>query len=109
MQLLSPKWRNSASSTIVCFPGGQVLYHSAPDFNTCTDDRIAAFEDSEFSLPIDRVPTVTYVIANWLADGMLVCMHLIPSFVRNVFNIFDRCTATWSFSEACVGCPFGSL
>jgi len=37
----------------------------------------AAFEEQEFSIPIDEISNVSYVIANWLADGMVIYRYLV--------------------------------
>jgi hypothetical protein len=37
----------------------------------------AAFEELEFSIPIDEISNVSYVIANWLADGMVIYRFLV--------------------------------
>jgi len=37
----------------------------------------AAFEELEFSIPVDEISNVSYVIANWLADGMVVYRFLV--------------------------------
>jgi len=37
----------------------------------------AAFEEEEFSIPIDEISNVSYVIANWLADGMVIYRYLV--------------------------------
>jgi hypothetical protein len=47
------------------------------------DRYVAAFQQLEFSSPIGEISNVSYLIANWLAGGMMVRMHSIPIFVRN--------------------------
>ncbi|KAF8803136.1 hypothetical protein BYT27DRAFT_7260457 [Phlegmacium glaucopus] len=37
----------------------------------------AAFEEQEFSIPIDKISIVSYVIGNWLADGMVIYRYMI--------------------------------
>lgn len=63
------------------FPGGpgSYIFHLNSECCMYTEQRIAAFEEDEFSIPIDEISNVSYVIANWLADGMVVrIQHPLP-------------------------------
>jgi len=45
----------------------------------CTDDYLntAAFEQLEFSLPISQMSNISFVIVDWLANGLLIYRYLV--------------------------------
>jgi hypothetical protein len=73
------------------FPGGPGILPFSSSLETwCTNDyhNIAAFGQLEFSLPINQMSNVLFVIANWLVNGLSVRMDLIPISMLNFFKIF---------------------
>jgi hypothetical protein len=51
---------------------------------------IAAFQEHQFSLPVNVIAVVSYVIASWLSNLLLVRRHSIPGSMWILLNQFQQ-------------------